>query len=66
MREEPFEFGVKNYPINRLGYIFIYPYFVFIKLQSYERLNFEIAGSNPARGMDVCLRVSLLCCLVCR
>jgi hypothetical protein len=24
----------------------------------YDRLNIEIAGSNPARGMDVCLRVS--------
>jgi hypothetical protein len=24
-------------------------------------LNIEIAGSNPARGMDVCLRVSALC-----
>jgi hypothetical protein len=29
-------------------------------------LNIEIAGSNPARGMDVCLRVSVLCCPVCR
>jgi hypothetical protein len=28
----------------------------------YDRLNIEIAGSNPARGMDVCLRVSVLCC----
>jgi hypothetical protein len=27
----------------------------------YERLNIEIAGSNPTRGMDVCLRVSVLC-----
>jgi hypothetical protein len=26
----------------------------------YERLNIEIASSNPARGMDVCLRVSVL------
>jgi hypothetical protein len=26
----------------------------------------EIAGSNPARGMDVCLRFSVLCCPVCR
>jgi hypothetical protein len=24
--------------------------------------NVEIAGSNPARGMDVCLRFSVLCC----
>jgi len=32
----------------------------------YDRLNIEIAGSNPARGMDVCLRVSVLCCPVCR
>jgi hypothetical protein len=28
--------------------------------------NVEIAGSNPARGMDVCLRFSVLCCPVCR
>jgi hypothetical protein len=26
----------------------------------YDRLNIEIAGSNLARGMDVCLRVSVL------
>jgi hypothetical protein len=26
----------------------------------YDRLNIEIAGSNPVRGMDVCLRVSVL------
>jgi hypothetical protein len=32
----------------------------------YDRLNIEIAGSNPAQGMDVCLRVSVLCCRVCR
>jgi hypothetical protein len=32
----------------------------------YDRLNIEIAFSNPARGMDVCLRVSVLCCPVCR
>jgi hypothetical protein len=25
----------------------------------YDRLNIEIAGSNPARGMVVCLRVSV-------
>jgi hypothetical protein len=30
----------------------------------YDSLNVEIAGSNPARGMDVCLRVSVLCCPV--
>jgi hypothetical protein len=30
----------------------------------YHSLNVEIAGSNPARGMDVCLRVSVLCCPV--
>jgi hypothetical protein len=30
----------------------------------YDRLNIEIAGSNPARGMDVCLFVSVLCCPV--
>jgi hypothetical protein len=29
-------------------------------------LNIEITGSNPARGMDVCLRVSVLCCPVFR
>jgi hypothetical protein len=29
-------------------------------------LNIEIAGSNPARGMDVCLCVSVLCCPVFR
>jgi hypothetical protein len=27
----------------------------------YDRLNIEIAGSNPARGMDVCM---FLCCVV--
>jgi hypothetical protein len=32
----------------------------------YDRLNIEIAGSNPARDMDACLRVSVLCCPVCR
>jgi hypothetical protein len=32
----------------------------------YDRLNIEIAGVNPARSMDVCLRVSVLCCPVCR
>jgi hypothetical protein len=32
----------------------------------YNRLNIEIASSNPARGMDVCLRVSVLCCPVFR
>jgi hypothetical protein len=32
----------------------------------YDRLNIEIAGSNPARGMYVCLRVSVLCCPVFR
>jgi hypothetical protein len=30
----------------------------------YDRLNIEIAVSNLARGMDVCLRVSVLCCPV--
>jgi hypothetical protein len=30
----------------------------------YDRLNSGIAGSNPAWGMDVCLRVSVLCCPV--
>jgi hypothetical protein len=32
----------------------------------YDRLNVEFAGSNPARGMDVCLCVSVLCCPVFR
>jgi hypothetical protein len=32
----------------------------------YDRLNIEIAVSNPAQGMDVCLRVSVLCCPVFR
>jgi hypothetical protein len=30
----------------------------------YDSLNIEIAVSNPARSMDVCLRVSVLCCPV--
>jgi hypothetical protein len=30
----------------------------------FGRSNVEIAGSNPARGMDVCLRFSVLCCPV--
>jgi hypothetical protein len=30
----------------------------------FGRSNFEIAGSNLARGMDVCLRFSVLCCPV--
>jgi hypothetical protein len=30
----------------------------------YNRLNIEIAGSNSGRGMDVCLRLSVLCCPV--
>jgi hypothetical protein len=30
----------------------------------YDRLNIEIAYSNPAWGMDVCARVSVLCCPV--
>jgi hypothetical protein len=29
----------------------------------YDSLNIEIAGSNPVRGMDVCLRVSVLSCV---
>jgi hypothetical protein len=28
---------------------------------AYDHLNIEITGSNPAQGMDVCLRVSVLC-----
>jgi hypothetical protein len=32
---------------------------------SQDRLtDVEIAGSNPSRGMDVCLRFSVLCCPV--
>jgi hypothetical protein len=31
---------------------------------AFGRSNVEIAGSNPARGMDVCPRVSVLCCPV--
>jgi hypothetical protein len=30
----------------------------------YDLLNIEIAGSNPAQGMDVCLRVSVLSCVL--
>jgi hypothetical protein len=30
----------------------------------FGRSNVENAGSNPARGMDVCLRFSVLCCHV--
>jgi hypothetical protein len=30
----------------------------------YDRSNIGIAGSNPASGMDVCPRVSVLCCPV--
>jgi hypothetical protein len=30
----------------------------------YDRLNIGIAGSNPASGMDVCPRVSVVCCPV--
>jgi hypothetical protein len=30
----------------------------------FGRSNIEIAGSNPARGMDVCPRFSVLCCPV--
>jgi hypothetical protein len=32
----------------------------------FGRSNIEISGSNPARGMDVCPRFSVLCCPVCR
>jgi hypothetical protein len=28
----------------------------------FDRSNIGIAGSNPARGMDVCPRFSVLCC----
>jgi hypothetical protein len=30
----------------------------------YDRSNIGISGSNPAWGMDVCLRFSALCCPV--
>jgi hypothetical protein len=30
----------------------------------YDRLNIEIAHSNPAQGMEVCPSVSVLCCPV--
>jgi hypothetical protein len=30
----------------------------------FSRSNVEIVGSNPARGMDVCLRFYVLCCAV--
>jgi hypothetical protein len=30
----------------------------------FDRLNIGIVGSNPARGMDVCPRFSVLCCPV--
>jgi hypothetical protein len=32
----------------------------------FEHSNIGIAGSNPARGMDVCPRFSVLCCPVCK
>jgi len=32
----------------------------------FSRSNFEIGCSNPARGMDVCLRFAVLCCPVYR
>jgi hypothetical protein len=30
----------------------------------FGRSNIGIAASNPTRGMDVCLRLSVLCCPV--
>jgi hypothetical protein len=30
----------------------------------FDRSNTGIGGSNPAQGMDVCLRFSVLCCPV--
>jgi hypothetical protein len=30
----------------------------------FGRSNIGITGSNPAQGMDVCLRLSVLCCPV--
>jgi hypothetical protein len=35
-------------------------------LTVFGRSNIGIAVSNPARGMDVCLCFSVLCCPVCR
>jgi hypothetical protein len=32
----------------------------------FDRLNTTVLGSNPARGMYVCPRFSVLCCPVCR
>jgi hypothetical protein len=32
----------------------------------FDRPNTGIVGSNSARGMDVCLRFSVLCCPGCR
>jgi hypothetical protein len=31
---------------------------------AFGRSNIGIAGSNPSQGMDVCLRLSVLCCPV--
>jgi hypothetical protein len=32
----------------------------------FGRSDVEITGLNPAQGMDVCLRFSVLCCPVCQ
>jgi hypothetical protein len=32
----------------------------------FARLNTGIVGSNPARGMDVCLRLFYVCVVLCR
>jgi hypothetical protein len=32
----------------------------------FARSNTGIVGSNPTRGMDVCVRLFCLCCSVCR
>jgi hypothetical protein len=30
----------------------------------FGRMNAGIVGSNPSRGMDMCMRFSVLCCVV--
>jgi hypothetical protein len=32
----------------------------------FARLNTEIVGSNPARDMDVCLRLLCVCVVLCK
>jgi hypothetical protein len=54
-----------------LPYLYVYYVCVFVPVSMaerskacavYDRSNIEITGSNPASGMDVCPRVSVLCC----